>query len=417
MEESEEAFAKGAAFQKALLSNLALKAKVLFAFFLMVFFVELGIVLFSEAPRALLGPDPPVSSLYIFPAFLLFATLSEGIAWRYFKKTERLSSPTISAWVPYGIALIESLFPTLIMFLAIPILIQSPSVDVALVLNTPPVFVYFFFIILSALHLELRLSVFTGFIAGIGYLFITLQYLPEDGMEAKMLYFSGVTKSCLFLVGGGLAGLISKLIKDSIEQSLEAKDQLIHRLDEKVEEKTQELKGKNELLENRNKEITDSIDYARRIQNALLQHKNTLSQDGPEHFILLKPQEQVSGDFYWIREQKGHLYIAAVDCTGHGVPGAFMSMLGISQLDEIMSREEELKPGEILTELRERVVRELSGSDPESTAKDGMDAALVRIPLSKEQGVRSDKGEGKSEKGEASYEKVHPQGEGFNPHL
>ena len=206
-------------------------------------------------------------------------------------------------------------------------------------------------------------------------------------------------------------------------EGLENANQEIREEKEKVEEKNQALEDANktiskqkEEVEEVHREITQSIDYAQKIQFALLQSEEQVSPHLPEHFILFKPQAKVSGDFYWAREHKGYLYIAAVDCTGHGVPGAFMSMLGISQLNEIMNTDETLTPGYILTELRDRVLRELSSSDPQSAAKDGMDAALVKIPIAKEQGVRSKEGEAKSEKGEAGYEKSHSQGEGFNPH-
>lgn len=150
---------------------------------------------------------------------------------------------------------------------------------------------------------------------------------------------------------------------------------------EGLEKANVEIRREKEKVEEAHQEITQSIDYAQKIQFALLQSEERLSSHLPEHFILFKPYSQVSGDFYWAQEHKGYFYIAAVDCTGHGVPGAFMSMLGISQLHEIMNTDELLTPGYILTRLRERVVRELSGSDPESAAKDGMDAAIVRLPI------------------------------------
>ncbi len=175
------------------------------------------------------------------------------------------------------------------------------------------------------------------------------------------------------------------------------------RLESLVDERTKEIREKNERLETANEEIqaekekveeqkekveeahqeiTASIDYAQKIQNALLRSEEYASDHLPEHFILFKPQATVSGDFYWAKERNGHLYLAAIDCTGHGVPGAFMSMLGISQLNEIMAAKEWPSSGEVLTELRERVVAELQSGDPEGGAKDGMDAAMVKIPIS-----------------------------------
>ncbi len=197
------------------------------------------------------------------------------------------------------------------------------------------------------------------------YRFNLLSYM-EYGVYGGVYLFS-----LLFVIG------IQKIATYKLERDKE-------KLERTVKERTAELQWKNEQLEEKNRSIQDSIDYAQKIQYALLQTEEYVSPHLPEHFILFKPQSQVSGDFYWGREHKGHLYLAAVDCTGHGVPGAFMSMLGISQLNEIMATDELLTPGAILTELRERVVRELSGSEFGETAKDGMDVALLRIPLDEE---------------------------------
>lgn len=97
----------------------------------------------------------------------------------------------------------------------------------------------------------------------------------------------------------------------------------------------------NSLLEEsekQKKELTDSIKYASYIQSALLPSKDTFDRLIPENFILFKPRDVVSGDFYWISKFKNNVIVAAADCTGHGVPGAFMSMLGISFLNQIVSK-------------------------------------------------------------------------------
>ncbi len=164
-------------------------------------------------------------------------------------------------------------------------------------------------------------------------------------------------------------------------EAIQAEKEKVESQQQETEKQKREVERAHEALEESHREITDSIDYAQKIQHALLVSEDHRTEALPEHFILLKPQATVSGDFYWIKEQKGYVYFAAVDCTGHGVPGAFMSMLGISQLNEIMAAREAPAPGEVLTELRERVVAELSSGDSEGGAKDGMDAALVKIPL------------------------------------
>ncbi len=138
----------------------------------------------------------------------------------------------------------------------------------------------------------------------------------------------------------------------------------------------QEIEHQKQLLEHRTNEIIDSIKYARRIQQALLKDEEHISHHLPPHFILYKPKDIVSGDFYWALEKGSHLYVAVADCTGHGVPGAFLTMLGTSYINEITSRDDIPSPAQILDELRIKFVKEL-GADGET--KDGMDISMIRI--------------------------------------
>ena len=129
-------------------------------------------------------------------------------------------------------------------------------------------------------------------------------------------------------------------------------------------------------IEARHRDITDSIKYASRIQTALLPDNETLNDILPEYFILWKPRDIVSGDFYWIRQINEKTIIVAADCTGHGVPGAFMSMLGISFLNEISTQFTELTPALLLEEMRIRVKKSLQQTGKTFEAKDGMDMAV-----------------------------------------
>jgi tetratricopeptide (TPR) repeat protein len=133
------------------------------------------------------------------------------------------------------------------------------------------------------------------------------------------------------------------------------------------------------LVEEKNNDIIASINYAKRIQDALLKEEEHVSQHLPEHFILFKPKDIVSGDFYWTLEKDNHFYLAAADCTGHGVPGAMMSMLGIAFLNEITSTAQLLTPAEILDQLRNRIVQELRQTGRDEESKDGMDISLIRM--------------------------------------
>jgi len=127
------------------------------------------------------------------------------------------------------------------------------------------------------------------------------------------------------------------------------------------------------------KDILDSIYYARRIQTAILTPKKVIFHTLPHHFILLRPRDIVSGDFYWIREKGNKIIVVAADCTGHGVPGAFMSMLGTAFLNEIASKPEIIHSNQILDELRDYVISSLHQTGRIDEAKDGMDVSLCII--------------------------------------
>ncbi len=148
-----------------------------------------------------------------------------------------------------------------------------------------------------------------------------------------------------------------------------------------IEIKNAETELQKKIIEGKNKDIIDSIHYAKRIQDALMGEKVHISVHLPEHFILFMPKDIVSGDFHWGAEKQGFWYFAAVDCTGHGVPGAVMSMLGISFLNDIVFSEGMLNPAEILNRLRDKVVKELRQTGEANGSKDGMDVSLARLNL------------------------------------
>jgi serine phosphatase RsbU (regulator of sigma subunit) len=154
-------------------------------------------------------------------------------------------------------------------------------------------------------------------------------------------------------------------------------------LEEKVIERTHEIEcQKNEIeqqrdtIELKNNNITSSITYASQIQQAVLPPMELVERLLPEHFILYKPKDIVSGDFYWIAEKNDKIIISVSDCTGHGVPGAFMSLLGITLLNEIVNIQGVTRSDEILNSLREKVVQSLLQNRMRPQTRDGMDIAL-----------------------------------------
>jgi len=129
------------------------------------------------------------------------------------------------------------------------------------------------------------------------------------------------------------------------------------------------------------KDIIDSITYARQIQLALLPTRQQLEENLPEHFVFYRPKDIVSGDFYWSKNIGQTIYLTVADCTGHGVPGAFMSLLGITLLNEIVGQNTISSPAQILNELRIRVKNALKQNEKEVVTRDGMDIAMVAINL------------------------------------
>jgi serine phosphatase RsbU (regulator of sigma subunit) len=148
------------------------------------------------------------------------------------------------------------------------------------------------------------------------------------------------------------------------------KEKLI--LEQKVEERTAEVVQKSLIIEEKNRDITASIRYAERIQRAMLPREDTFR----DTFVLFMPKDIVSGDFYWMHDGGEWLFIAAADCTGHGVPGAFMSIIGHNSLSKIVREYGMTRPSDILDQLNNEVMKALLQRH-EKAIMDGMDVALI----------------------------------------
>lgn len=156
--------------------------------------------------------------------------------------------------------------------------------------------------------------------------------------------------------------------------------ELTSNLEQKVNERTEQLEAEKKKTEVLLEAVTDSIKYASRIQQSFLPTEIVIKRSIPEHFILYKPKDIVSGDFYWFDKRKDSVYFAAVDCTGHGVPGALMSIIGNFILNQTVASGDGILPGQILDGLNEGVTNTLKIGQAESVgSKDGMDITLVKI--------------------------------------
>lgn len=161
-------------------------------------------------------------------------------------------------------------------------------------------------------------------------------------------------------------------------------------LEDKVKQRTAEVVRQKEELENQKLQIeelytdvTDSIRYAKRLQESILPSDKFIKEALPQSFVLYKSKDIVSGDFYWMEKKADTVLFAAVDCTGHGVPGAFMSLVGRNGLNSAVNEHELLEPAKILNDLHSVAYQTLNSGDDESSIRDGMDIALCALNVKK----------------------------------
>lgn len=154
------------------------------------------------------------------------------------------------------------------------------------------------------------------------------------------------------------------------------KDEIESQRDE-IESHRDKIQLQHDLVYSQKELITDSISYAQRIQSALLPSREILDELVPDHFVVFKPKDIVSGDYYWVKEVMGHVVIVEADCTGHGVPGAFMSMLGMTLLNDLINDRCFNAPSAILEQLRVKIKGLLVQNGDSEEQKDGMDMALA----------------------------------------
>ncbi len=182
------------------------------------------------------------------------------------------------------------------------------------------------------------------------------------------------------------ANILLKSQKEEIEfQKVEleqSNEEILAQRDE-IENQNIMITEQRDIALKQKQEITDSIQYAQRIQEAVLPDKKIFDNLIDEYFIYFKPKDIVSGDFYWMNKIEDKLIVTAADCTGHGVPGAFMSLLGVTFLNEIVNTDKILNAGKILDKLRTKVMDSLHQKDRET--KDGMDMAIAIIDTAKQE--------------------------------
>ncbi len=170
-----------------------------------------------------------------------------------------------------------------------------------------------------------------------------------------------------------------KVQKNKLEQQVRERTHELEVANTEIEAQRDFARFQRDQIAQHQKSIMDSINYAQTIQNSLLPSAPMLRAQLPEHFVLFKPRDVVSGDYYWFSDHSDHFYIAAADCTGHGVPGAFMSMLGMALLNEIISKNQFIDPDRLLNELRHQIMETLHQKGDPGAARDGMDMVVCKV--------------------------------------
>ncbi len=173
--------------------------------------------------------------------------------------------------------------------------------------------------------------------------------------------------------------VIQKQELSELNEEINLQNEEILAQQESILKQNEEISLHRDSIQKKSNQITASINYAERIQRAILPSDSKIQKHLPESFVFFKPRDIVSGDFYWFNEVKGKIIFAAIDCTGHGVPGAFMSMVGNTEMNEIIDQRKIIYPDVILNEMNRRIQSSLQ--QDENKNRDGMDMSVCVIDL------------------------------------
>ncbi len=319
-----------------------------------------------------------------------------GVYIRYKHVTDRLKKRLDI--MRHMTVLVETSIPTGVL------VIMAQIMEPTSFITTPFVYIYFLFIILSALRLDFKLCVFTGFVAASEYLWLYKTYIVGGNYVDvdPFLFAMGnhVAKAMLFLLMGMVTGFVTIEIKrrtvntlkaaeeknELNRQMLKASEEYGKKLEIDVADRTRNLNEKNrelnatlEKVEEANRKIMDSIQYSKMIQSSLLPNWKNLKQQLPDSFVIWRPRDIVGGDLV-VLEFFEHQFLAGViDCTGHGVPGAMMTMVASTGLRRITTTEGYLDPAEILRRLNIVVKKSLQQDTEFTRSNDGLDAAFCLV--------------------------------------
>jgi len=241
-------------------------------------------------------------------------------------------------------------------------------------------FLLLFINVLSVLRLNRNSVIFSSVLTLVtnGILYITIGEFIVTGLYTSVfiIFFSvfNVWVVTYFLEYYSLNNKLSKAFSDLQEANKE-----INQKNEEITTQNEVIQKHYNTLKETQKSMSDSLKYAQKIQTALFTHHNILQNNFTDHFVYFKPKEKVSGDFSWAVHIDNKLILAVSDCTGHGVPGAFMTILGFSYLNEIISEHQITEPDKILNKLRQYIISTLHQQGKLYEPKDGMDISIIQL--------------------------------------
>ena len=322
------------------------------------------------------------------------------ISWFWVIKVEYLTYYiTVLAFQEFAIAIFKRNFYWLIAYISRVII----SIFIAIVLFSPTTFYTSILIYFHSITLLLCFYFFTVLIREmsrrfhqtkyyfLGWIFLFITLLNDVLYNLHVIETGNFGALGTFIFMGFYTYILTQWIA-SIYERVEGLNLILQNqkeeLEQKVYEQTQDLEEINQELEKanqnvrtKNKNIESSIRYAKRIQDVILPSQPEIKQYFPDSFIFYQPRDIVSGDFYWFGVQGRYIFLAVLDCTGHGIPGAFMSMMANDLLREIVHQQEITDTSEILAELHERVFQSLNISKDGGSF--GIDIALIAIHTGK----------------------------------
>ena len=318
-----------------------------------------------------------INSIDGYKGLVAFFILLPFVLFLHFKTKSR----RFHKWIKY---LTSSLDLILVFLLALPVILsKNPVVPFTKLEFT--LLISFVFAILNSIGVLRFSRELNGYNTIVAVLLNAGLYIIQDELIMAGIYTSAFL-IVLAIFNQWVTNFIleyfstNRKLSDAYEELQDAHHK-IQQKNEEITKKREQIETQVNSLEDAHKDLMDSLMYAQKIQVALINHDKVIQPHVNEHFVVFRPREHVSGDFYWASWKNEKLILTIADCTGHGVPGAFMTMLGTSFLNEIINKENITEPDKILNALRDSIIKALHQRGKIYETRDGMDMAVIQLDM------------------------------------